>query len=86
MLVDLSTTERDLEDLMLSEYPEILKGEQIVKSREGKNKVYCFLGLDYRVLTEFLIQQPYCKFTILEHSTERVIETNRNFNNPYFYH
>lgn len=45
MLVDLSTTERTLEDLMLSEYPEILKGEQIVKSGKVKIKFIVFSDL-----------------------------------------
>lgn len=86
MLVDLSATERALEDLMLSEYPEKIFGNQVTKTGEGKNKVYGFLGLDYDVLARFLTEFPSYRFVILEHSTGRIIETDRNFNNPYFYH
>jgi len=84
MLVDLSTTEKDLESLMLSEYPGKLFGAQIVKSGEGASKVYSFLRLDYEELTIFLLKNPNHGFKIIDSSTRRVIENSHYFfNNGY---
>ena len=84
MLVDLSTTEKDLESLMLSEYPGRLREKQIVKSGEGASKVYSFLRIDYGKLTIFLLKNPSHGFKIIDSSTRRVIENSHNFfNNGY---
>lgn len=86
MLVDLLTLEKDLEDLMLSEYPGILKEEQIVKSKKGERKVYSFFGLEYEELTSFLAECKGYNFWIFEHTTKRFIEDNREFINHGYYH
>ena len=87
MLVNLFTPGRDLEDLMLSEYPEKIFGDQIAElNLEDGSKLYVFFKLDYKELVKFLTQYPDYEFRILEHPTGRFIEDYRNFNNPHFYH
>jgi len=52
MSVDLFTYSKDLEELMLSEYP-VGKYKYFV-SREDNPKLYCFFGLDLLELADFL--------------------------------
>ena len=82
MLVDFSTTEKNLEDLMLAEYPGKIFEDQIKKVGEGKKKTYYFLSLDYEELSKFLttLSNKDYKFKILEHKTKRLIESNSDFN------
>jgi len=81
MLVDLYTTERDLEGLMLEEYPGLLFDNQIGVMRLEQGKIYGFLGLNYKELTKFLTEFSGHKFVIIEHATERFIADDHNFNN-----
>ena len=88
MLVDFSTTEKNLEDLMLSEYPGKIFKEQIKKIGEGENKTYRFFGLDYRKLSYFLMiffDETY-EFKIFEHKTGKLIEDNNIFPEPFYCH
>ena len=87
MLVDLVTPEKELEELMISEYPEILKEKQIVKSRNNNRKIYGFFGLDYLELTVFFINffGVEYEFKIFENRTTRFIEDNHTFINPHSY-
>ena len=88
MIVDLITSERDLEGLMLSEYPGKIFRNQIAELGEGKNKTYSFIGLDYNELTAFLMNffDDEYEFKIFEHKTKRLIEDNRNFSGYHYYH
>lgn len=90
MLVDLLTTEEDLEGLMLAEYPGEISGEisreQITKIGEDVINVYSFLGLNYNELSYFLIvffDKSY-EFKIFEHQTKRLIEDNNSFSEPFY--
>lgn len=86
MLVNLSTTDKILEDLILTEYPGKIFEDQVSKTDNGERKPYCFSGLEYEELTKFLINYLGYKFEIIEPATGRIIEDDRNFINPYFYH
>lgn len=86
MFVNLSTPEKILENLILTKYPGNIFKDQISKTEKGDEKIYCFSKLEYEELMEFLINYSACEFKIMEHSTGRFIEDNRNFINPHFYH
>lgn len=51
---DLMTTSRELEDLVLKEYPGRIFEHQIMKIPFGEKKAYIFTGLDQDVLFDFL--------------------------------
>ena len=86
MLVDLVTSEKIMEDLMLESYPGTMRENQIEKKGEGKNKVFYFLGLDYKELTSFLLGCESYNFQIFEHTTKKFIENNHNFINSKYRH
>jgi len=52
--VDLFTHSRELEDLILSEYPGTIFENQHYIDDSKKEKTYCFYDLDYAVLRDFL--------------------------------
>ena len=54
MLVDLFTTSRNLQDLIISEYPEKIGEEQISIDSSLDKRVYCFLDLNYQVIKGLL--------------------------------
>ncbi len=86
MLVDLLTSEKILEDLILAEYPGKIFKDQVSKTEKDNKKIYCFSKLEYEELTKFLINYSVYEFKIIEPSTGKFIGDNRNFINPYFYH
>lgn len=86
MTVDLLTSDKILEELILTEYPGKIFADHVSKTDKGKRKIYCFSKLEYEELMKFLINYSFYEFKIVKHSTGRFIEDNRNFINPYFYH
>lgn len=78
--VDLFTCSRELEELMLNDFPGIIKGEQHeVKKIDNGNKVYCFYDLNEQELIRFIgtYARDY-EFEIRDHSTGEVIFTRDN--------
>lgn len=65
-LVDLITTDKELEEIMLVEYPGKITEEKYCKiNKEAGKKEYCFLNLNYSQLSRFLIQYfGICNFRI----------------------
>jgi hypothetical protein len=53
-IVDLFTHDRDLEDLMLSEFPGKIFPEQYEKDTTENPHLFCFYGLDYMSVSDFL--------------------------------
>ncbi len=54
MKVDIFTNSSQLEDLILSTYPDKLFINQIEKKENQTQKVYCFYGLNYESLISLL--------------------------------
>lgn len=59
--VKLMTTDRDLEDMMLKYYPDILLKGEIEKSHDGGTKIYTFDKLNESTIVKFLSEFYGCK-------------------------
>lgn len=73
----LYTTSKDLEDIMLTDYPGIIKGDQIRKREIGETKVYAFNDLKLDELNNFL--KPYndiFSYKIFDSDNAKTIENN----------
>ncbi len=58
MLVDLFTESRELEDIMLCEFPAtIFENQHYVDKSDPDTTLYCFFSLPYNILFRFL--KPY---------------------------
>lgn len=79
-LVDLFTYERELESLILENYPYILKPEQHkIEDSEGReNKLYCFYDLDEKEIKNYLKNyKPHYEFELRNSKTGEIIEVNK---------
>ena len=85
MFVDFFTTEKELEDLMLSKYQGRLFPSQIKKIEDDYHGtyVYSFFKVDYGKLAQLLLDgfDENREFMILQHGSRRLIEDNSNFIN-----
>ena len=78
-LVDLSTTDKEFEDIMLKEYPDTIFEEQHQKNNsDAQNKVYCFCRLNYAVLFGFLSKhRDNYEFGVYDAEKGELIEINK---------
>ena len=53
-LTDFYTKDREFADVMLSEYPGIIFENQYQVIKKDKDKLFCFLDLEYDTLMDFL--------------------------------
>jgi hypothetical protein len=66
MKITLKTTERDLEDLMIKEYPGLITGEQHQVMRKQDYKIYLFKDLDFQQAREFLEDYKQYEFQLVD--------------------
>lgn len=75
MRIDLYTTSRDLQDLILTEYEEALFEEQTSVDESSPNsKVFCFFNLDYNLIINFLKNHPHLEYELRESQTKKVVQ------------
>jgi hypothetical protein len=76
-LVDLITTDKELQDAMISDYPGLIKeGQYHVESNRG-TKVYMFLNLEKGTLLEFLKSHKNCEYIIRKSSDGAHVVINK---------
>jgi hypothetical protein len=70
-LIDVETSDRDFDELMIQEYPgQLFEKNRMIRYAQGK-KVYCFYGLDKRDFDRFLQEQEKSKK--LDYKTRRFL-------------
>lgn len=76
--VDLYTSSRDLEDLMLTKFPGVIKSSQVAKLKIKQARAYSFLELDGQKLREFLSYYNSFPYKIVNAQTKELVEEKRD--------
>lgn len=76
--VDLYTSSRDLEDLMLTQFPGIIKGSQVNKLKIGSERAFGFLEVDGKKLKEFLTYYDSFPYKLVDSQTKELIEEKKD--------
>ena len=76
--VDLYTSSRDLEDLMLKQFPGVIKASQVGKLKIGKARAYSFAELDGQKLKEFLNFYDSFPYKIVDSQTKELVEEKKD--------
>lgn len=76
--VDLYTSSRDLEDLMLAKFPGVIKGSQVAKLKIKQDRAYSFAELDGQKLREFLTYYDSFPYKIVNSQTKEIVEEKKD--------
>ena len=76
--VDLATLDKDLEDIMINDYPGKMFGNQHYIDTPTDDKIYRFFNLEKNTLLEFLGNYKHSfRYEVLDSETGELIEVNK---------
>lgn len=85
MLVDLYTFDRELDSIVLEEFPLLFPDKQYkIDDSEPGIKSFCFFDLDYGVLKDFLMPHKARHEYEIRDKKGEIVEVNKTYGNEYF--